>query len=111
MSRAYTKEEAREQFLNQLKTLSSYWSGKMTTDRTIQERCDGLVFSILSMIDGCSVAMPCINLSIIPHPDDKAYLIANGEKYYEHGLVLNDDCALHELYVRNIPEDDQSKQE
>lgn len=94
--RAYTVEETRENFLATLRNLSFYWSRQ---DGTMRENCDGLCFSILSLIDGSSASFPAIDLVICPHPDDKEYKKANGDNWYEPGEVFN-DCMMHELWHR-----------
>lgn len=99
MSRAITKEEARETFLEQIKTIVDYWS-ELEQPKSVKDRCDGVAFSILAMIDGCSVGIPALDISISPHPDDKQYHIDNGENWYEDGMVINDDCLLHEIMHR-----------
>jgi hypothetical protein len=97
MSKSYTKEELRLMFLAQCKTLALYWSE--VEDRTPKEKCDGLVFSILNIIDGMSGGFPAaINLVMEPHLSDKEYRISNDENWIEPGQVINDDVMLHELY-------------
>ena len=108
MSRAYTEEEIRDMFLKQVAGLALYWAtlkpnlnSPIADDRrekTPLERCNGLAFSILSLIDGSSIAMPGVHLSIQPHPDDKAYHQTQGDSWFEPGMVFNADDALHELW-------------
>jgi hypothetical protein len=98
--RAYTAEEARDRFLDYLRTIAHYWAGPMPTERTVQERLDGLAFSILAAIDGCSPELPALDISLSPHPDDKAYCESGGENWFELGMVINADCHLHELYYK-----------
>jgi hypothetical protein len=97
MSRAYTAEEARDMFLSAARMLAHYWA---TTPQggTTQERCEGVVFSLLNCIDGTSGSFPCaLDLTLRPHPDDKAFHIAEDESYFEPGMVIN-DAMLHELF-------------
>jgi hypothetical protein len=42
--------EIRTEFLSHIKGLVEYWSS--LPDKTVQERMDGLVFSILNLLDG-----------------------------------------------------------
>lgn len=66
--------------------------------------CDGVVFSILNIIDGMSGGFPCaIDLAMSPHPDDKDYYIGNEEQWIEQGQVINDDVMLHELFCQKTP--------
>ena len=92
---AITKEELRDQFVSSAKHLADYWS--RVEGRTDKEKCEGVVHSMLVMIDGMSGAFPCsIDLVMRPHPDDKQYNIDNGDDYIEDGMVINDDVMLHE---------------
>ena len=99
MTRPYTKEEMREMFLYQCKQAAFYWS--RVEDRTPREMCDGVVFSILNIIDGTSGGFPAaINLVMETHPDDKEYCISNDKKWVENGQIINDDVMLHDCYYR-----------
>jgi hypothetical protein len=97
MTRPYTKEEMREMFLDVCRAYAHYWS--RVEDRTPREMCDGLVFSMLNIIDGMSCGFPAaIDLRLEPHPTDKEYNISNDENWVEPGQVINDDVMLHEFY-------------
>ena len=99
MSRAYTKEEAREMLLDQIRNISEYWS--KVDNSSVKDKCDGVAFSILNIFDGCSGGFSCaIDLSLSPHPDDKKFFIGEDENYFESGMIINDDCMLHELYFK-----------
>lgn len=97
-TRAITKEELREQILNQMRVYAREWAA--LPNKTEQERCDGLAFSILNIFDGTTAALPAFDIVARPHPDDKRYYQENGENYIEDGTILNDDCMLHDLYYR-----------
>ena len=97
MSRAITKEEAREEFLKQVKALVAYWAE--IEKETVIEQLDGLAFSILNIFDGSTMIFPTLDIVIRPHEDDKEYCIDVGENYYEDGMAINDDTMLHEEYV------------
>lgn len=92
--RAFTVEEIREQFIDQLRNESKYWSG--LPGKTPRERCDGMVFSFLSMLDG-AFALPAFDVVTSPHPDDEQYLKCDGENWYPTGVIIN-DCQLHEIF-------------
>ena len=94
--RAYTEEEVREKLLNHFRALSKYWA-TLDRPRSIQERCDGLVFSILSIFDGSSADLPAFDISPAPHPSDKQYYIDNDENWYEKGMIIN-ECQMHEQW-------------
>lgn len=97
MSRAYTAEEVRKQVLDHLKTLANYWAS--LPDKTDLEKCEGLIFSTLVMLDGHSTALPAFDLVLKPHPDDKEFCISEGENYYENGQVIN-DCVFHDEFYK-----------
>lgn len=100
MSKAKTKEEVRKEFLDQIHWLVRFWA----TDKdemTILERCDGVAFSILTIIDGSSMMLPAFNLSTCPNPEDKQFHIQEGSDYYENGMIINDDVMLHDEYSRS----------
>ena len=96
-SRAYTQEEVREQLLGHIQHLCHYWATVKLTDTpdTIRERLDGLAFSILTMIDGCS-GLPAFDLIPAPHEEDKAFAINEGENWYDKEVI--NECQLHELF-------------
>ncbi len=94
MNNAYRKEEMRDIFLDAVKCYVNYWNN---LDIPSNEKLEGLVFGIMSIIDGTSGAMPCsIDLVLRPHPDDKQYYIENDEKWIKDGMCINDDVMLHE---------------
>lgn len=87
----------REMFLHQCRDTAWFWSH--VENRTPREMCDGVVFSILNIIDGMSGGFPCaINLQMEPHPDDKKYCMEMEEQWVEPGQVINNDVMLHEFY-------------
>lgn len=98
-SRAFTQEEVRDKFLSKVKSIAAYWA--KLPDQTVSEKCDGVAFSILSTLDGCSMDFPACDISLAPHQDDKAYMIERNENYFEPGMVINRD-ALHELYFKDV---------
>lgn len=107
MTTNYTKEEVREMFLEGLREIADFWANVETNPpKTIKERCDGLVFSILNIFDGTTADMPAMSISLEPHEDDKSYYQAEGKKWFEQGMVINDDVHLHDMYYRK--EDDKA---
>ena len=93
--RAYTSEEATEMFLNHVRALVEYWDGPISS-QTTKDRLSGLAFSILTLLDGDSMAMPGCSVAVQPHEDDKAYHQANGENWFEPGTELG--WQLHEKF-------------
>ncbi len=97
MSKPKTKEEIRQEFLNHIKSLVKYWDELL--QKTTTDRLNGLAFSILSMIDRCSIELCALDIVVRPHTDDKQFNIDRNEDYYPDGLVINDDVHLHDLWV------------
>lgn len=95
MSEAIGAEDLRNAFLHQLADAAYYWA--TLPDKTPLERCSGLAFSVLVMIDGCSMGLPAFDLVARPHPDDKAFHKAEGSDWIEDGTVIT-DTMLHELW-------------
>lgn len=91
--RAITKEEARKMLLKQFAALVNYWSQQ---EGTTQSKMSGLVFSMLNVFDGTSLEMPAFNITPSPHPDDKQFMIDQGENWFDSSVCINDDCCLHE---------------
>ncbi len=96
-SRKYTAKEVRNIIKNHMKEIVDFWADD-TPDRTIKEKISGAIFSVLAMIDGDSINIPHINLVLDPHPENKDYHIENNENWYEKGMIINNDCALHEFW-------------
>lgn len=92
---AYTPEEVRDMYLDHMRGLVDYWH-KESRRETERERMEGLVFSILVMLDGAA-SLPSVNLCLSPHPTDKEYLTSIGEKHFESDMIIN-NCQLHELW-------------
>jgi hypothetical protein len=76
--------------------MAEYWAS--LTYKTPEERCKGLVFSILVVLDGGNAGFPALDISLSPHPDDKQFHIDQGDNWFESGMIIN-DCQLHELYA------------
>lgn len=91
---AYTAEEAREEFLAQVRHLVSHWE-RESREPTVKGKLEGLAFSIMNIFDGTS-DLPAFDIVCAPHPDDKQYCIDEGSKYFAPGMVIN-DCHLHEM--------------
>lgn len=97
MSRAIEKEEARQMFLDQVRCVSNYWVN-LAAAPSAKEKVEGAIFSLMSILDGCSGGFPAsVDLVLRPHPDDKQYCTENGENWIVGGQVINDDVHLHEI--------------
>ena len=85
-----TPEDLRDELIDAIRNINRYWSKQ---DGTKQDICDGVAFSILVLLDGCSSAMPCsFDLTAHVHPDDE-------DQSYE-GVVISD--MLHEHYYPGL---------
>lgn len=94
--RAYTAEEARDIFLEHLQVMAGYWATQEGSKRDV---CMGLVFSVLTAIDGCAGGVPfSLDLVTCTHPDDKAFRQGEGENWIEAGTILNENELLHETW-------------
>jgi hypothetical protein len=67
-------------------------------EKSAEERCDGLAFSILNIFDGTSSDLPAMDIVLRPHEDDKEYNIDNGDKWFEDGMAINDDVTMHDMW-------------
>lgn len=95
MSRKITKKEAEEKLIKKMLGIARYWSG--VEGQTDKEKCEGVVFSILAMFDGCEMNMPAMDIVLRPHEEDKEFCKEVGENWFEDGMAINDDTMLHEM--------------
>lgn len=91
--RAKTAEEVRKEFLDYLGVTIKYWCS--LPDKTKEDACDGVVFSILNIFDGTTIRFPAMDIVLKPHPGDQEYCRAENKNWYEDGMVIN-NCMLHE---------------
>lgn len=98
--RAYTKEEMTDMFLQSVRSIANCWA--QYPDKTPEERCNGVAFSILATIDGTSIALPAFNLTPVPHPDDKQYHIDEGSNYWPDDVAFNAETYLHDLFYQDL---------
>lgn len=92
--RPYTTEEARETFLKHLDGIADYWAklpheGPIT-QKVMEDRVRGGIFSVLSTIDGCAADLPGYYLIPRPHSDDEAWCREQGENWYERVKTVED---------------------
>jgi hypothetical protein len=85
-----TKAQCRETLLAYLVSLVAYWETESRAE-SLKEKMQGLVFSILSMLDGEDGTMPAFRLSPSPHPEDKRYRQKHGASWWPSGLNLSGD--------------------
>ena len=110
-SRAYTIKEARKKFLTQCRSTVDYWENESRAT-TSKEKLEGLMFSILSLLDGCNANNPGFLLIPYAHETDEEYAKSIGEKYYPMTKLPEDvfdiGGTLHEEWgrVKNGADDD-----
>ena len=95
INRAYTKEEAKAHFLKKVRDVAEHWA--TLPNKTEIERCNGVAFSILNIIDG-NTEFPIVDLTLRVHGKDKEACLEESENFYQNGMVFNNDCYLHEEY-------------
>ncbi len=98
--RAWTPDELRDSLLEHVRQIAHYWATNAQSGN-LADRCDGVAFSILAMMDGCTIGIPPVDLVFRPHEEDKQYHIDNGENWIEDGTTISD--ALHEHYYKDGP--------
>lgn len=95
-------DEMRKLFLDHLHHLVAYWAGEEGSNvpptQGATERLDGLAFSILSALDGCSLAVPGYALVPLSDPEDMEFHRQNDENWYPEGTDIGG--ALHEQWHR-----------
>lgn len=93
--RAYTAEETRDKFLKTLASIAEYWGG--LKDQSPMDAVNGVVFSMLALIDGSNMGFPGLRLYPETADEDEAYHRGLGENYYDRQTLVN-DAPLHELW-------------
>lgn len=98
MSESKTQEEVKQEFIEAaVRSVVWYWFEQSSA--TSKDLCEGVAFSIMSIIDGVSGSFPCsLDLVCRPHEDDKDFNISEVEKWIEDGMVIN-ECMLHEEII------------
>ena len=95
MTDKVSPDQLRDEMLEVFRRVAKYWAELPDVDKatghslTIHDRCDGVVFSILSQLDGCG-ALPAFDLTSHVHPDDE-------DQSYE-GVTIS--TMLHEYYYQ-----------
>lgn len=91
--RELTEEEVRERFLKQVAVLIQYWETESRTP-DLHGKMTGLAFSILSMLDGCSMGIPGFIVAPSTNRDDKAHRQAHHEDWYPQNHEANVNCDI-----------------
>jgi len=92
MARELTKKEVRKRFLEQIRVYVDYWEHEPRTP-DIHGKLDGLVFSILNILDG-TTNLPGFAVIPVPHETDKDYRIERGEDWYPPDNLPDDACDI-----------------
>ena len=93
MSDKVSPDDLRDELLDVFRSLAKFWAELPETDKatgrkyTVLDRCEGVVFSILSQLDGCG-QLPSFDLVAHVHPDD--------EDQSREGVTISD--MLHEHF-------------
>lgn len=103
VSRVYTVEEVRANFLTHVAGLIQYWV-EVERGGSLRERLEGLAHSILASLDGVAMALPGFVVAPAPHPSDRAYCVKRGEDFYPEAppAECNISGELHSLMYRYI---------
>lgn len=75
-------EEIRQQMLEHIQRMVQYWAEQPGLN--IHDRCDGVAFSILTMIDGAADVPPMAMVAFTESGDP---------------IDVNEGCELHEAYA------------
>lgn len=86
-------DELRDELLDAVRGVVKYWANAPEIDNatgnamSIEDRCEGVAFSILSQLDGCG-GLPAFDLVSCVHPED--------EDQSRNGVVIS--TMLHEHF-------------
>lgn len=106
MSRAKTKKEVIDEFLETIYSIKEYWE-KESRAETTKAKLEGCIFSILAMIDGSNANLPAMLISLDPHPSDKQFHKENNEDWFKPNQIINDEASLHNEWCRVRREHDE----
>ncbi len=111
-TREYTEDEVREMFLKHVWHTIKYWDE--LPQKSTTEWLEGLAFSMLAAIDGCSAGIPAFILAPLPAKEDKEYHMKEGENYFADNDDENIKCdiagGLHETFHHYKPKAKYEKQ-
>jgi hypothetical protein len=107
--REFTEDECRERFLRRIWDLIDYYL-RETRRAEVEQKLEGLAFSILSILDGASIQMP--GFAVVPKgcSDDSVYHRVHGEDWWPYnrpeamGAIKCDlSGSLHDLFYKFRP--------
>lgn len=102
-TREYTEEEVRELLLGHISNLVDYWLNDSRAEST-EAKMEGLAFSILSALDGSSMALPGFLVAPLPCEEDKEFHREQGENWFPENHEVADQVkadlggSLHEFW-------------
>jgi len=109
LPRAYTEEEARAMFLEQIYQIKEFWE-KESRRETLKDKMEGCIFSILALIDGSNIGFPAMSLQLDPHEDDEDYHRKEGENWFEMGMEITGILELHDEWQKLRAEKDEANE-
>jgi hypothetical protein len=93
--RAYTEKEVTDKLIGRLSMLTDYWYRQPISEK---EKLEGLIFSVLTTLDGCSGELPQFKLVPNPHESDMEHNKNNGENWFDPKIELT-NISLHDLWT------------
>ena len=92
--RAYTEKEVTDKLIKRLSMLTDYWCRQPKSEK---DKLEGLIFSVLTTLDGCSGELPQFKLVPNPHESDMEYNKSNGENWFDPKIELT-NTSLHDAW-------------
>lgn len=87
MPKQFTAKEVRQQMVEHIDRMVRYWAE--LPGLSVEDRCDGVAFSVLTMLDGAGALPPMLLTVCSSGPGDE----------YPDGLAINADIDLHDAYT------------
>lgn len=81
-----TKEQIQKEFILCFKNIAGYW--EKIPNKTTKERLEGAMFTVLSLLDGCSPPMPGFKVIPNPHSDDKEFYKKEEKDWYPNNVDI-----------------------
>jgi hypothetical protein len=95
--RPMTADELRDDLFASMRRLARFWADAKPDGKTVLERIEGAMFSVLVLLDGHAGDSVCAyDLVARPHPSDKEYHIEEGQNWVEDGTTISE--LLHEKW-------------
>jgi hypothetical protein len=109
--RALTAEEVRKKLYEQMRSYAHYWAHPSAgRDLTVEQKMESLCFSILGIFDGIVPGLPAMDLVLMPHSNDKAFRLKQGENWFEPGMKLNVNLMMHDEFYADERASNEAKQ-